>query len=106
MGQIRELLNIGHFFLLYVSLSQVHATIDSLENHALKNLNFLIIVVIFYEVWKKRNGRFHKSTHMNMSVLAKQIRLSFAHKLRLWKFKHSWRPSASYTLEAWIDFHI
>lgn len=87
MNLIQSMLMIESFFLIDTSLPQVLASLNTLDCIAIRNLNYLILAITIYELWKERNIQFHNMRARYVSVFAKQIRIIITHKLHRWKFK-------------------
>lgn len=87
------------FFLLEPSILQVLISIDEVKYAALRRLNYLIITITIYELWKEMNRRFHNGDPLIQ--LIKHIKLNVAYKIRRWKFKNTWTPWMTSILEAW-----
>lgn len=68
MDFIREMLTIEHLLLLDGSLPHILVTIDTLNHHAIKNLNFFIMMVLVYDFWKERNAKFHNSMKRDVTI--------------------------------------
>lgn len=84
---LKELVPIGHFFLLEQALTQVLYFAFSLDHKSLTQAYLLITSILIYQLWREMNSQNFARIKASILTISYKVKEVMAYKFRRWNIK-------------------